>query len=276
MRQDQSKVNQVPTPTDAHRLFTIRISHYCEKARWALERLQVPYREYAYMPLLHMAPLALLNRKFPETADEGFATRFTTPVLVTDAGKRIRDSDKIIEWANERYTDDEQDLYPCADCHELEHRFGAVIGPHARRLAYYWALPSARAGFGLARDNAGRMQAALFCLLFPVIRHVIRNALNINPDSAERSRRLVFQEIDFVNEYLGSSPYLVSDRFTAADLALACMLAPALLVSPAEGYGAVLPNIDQAHPEAAAFARELRATPAGKHAMRMFRNERRA
>ena len=32
-------------PSQAPRLITIPISHYCEKARWALERAEIPYRE---------------------------------------------------------------------------------------------------------------------------------------------------------------------------------------------------------------------------------------
>ena len=31
-------------PSQAPRLITIPISHYCEKARWALERAEIPYR----------------------------------------------------------------------------------------------------------------------------------------------------------------------------------------------------------------------------------------
>ncbi len=85
----------------------------------------------------------------------------------------------------------------------------------------------------------------------------------------------MLEEVAYASERLRGKRFLAADRFTAADLALSCMLAPVLLVSHAEGYGAVLPSLDTAHPEAAAFAKELRKTPAGEHAMRMFREERR-
>jgi glutathione S-transferase len=84
----------------------------------------------------------------------------------------------------------------------------------------------------------------------------------------------VLEEVAFASESLRGKRFLAEGRFTAADLALACMLAPVLLVSQAEGYGAVLPSMDLAHPDARAFAQELRNTRAGKHAMRMFREER--
>ena len=36
-------------------LVTIGVSHYCEKARWALERAGVEYVEDAHAPILHYA-----------------------------------------------------------------------------------------------------------------------------------------------------------------------------------------------------------------------------
>jgi hypothetical protein len=34
-------------------LITIPLSHYCEKARWALGRVALPYKEAPHAPLLH-------------------------------------------------------------------------------------------------------------------------------------------------------------------------------------------------------------------------------
>ena len=34
-------------------LITIPLSHYCEKARWALDRVALPYREEPHAPLFH-------------------------------------------------------------------------------------------------------------------------------------------------------------------------------------------------------------------------------
>ena len=38
------------------RLITIPFSHYCEKARWALDYCGVPYTEDAHLPGLHIRP----------------------------------------------------------------------------------------------------------------------------------------------------------------------------------------------------------------------------
>ncbi|HET6281472.1 MAG TPA: glutathione S-transferase N-terminal domain-containing protein, partial [Polyangia bacterium] len=41
------------------RLITIPISHYCEKARWALDRAGAAYVERKYLPVAHLLPVWL-------------------------------------------------------------------------------------------------------------------------------------------------------------------------------------------------------------------------
>src|SRR5205807_1393702 len=69
------------------RLITIPISHYCEKARWALDRGGIAYREEPHIQGLH--------RYYARRA--GGAR--TAPVLVTPEGA-IGDSEHILESAD--------------------------------------------------------------------------------------------------------------------------------------------------------------------------------
>jgi glutathione S-transferase len=66
-------------------------------------------------------------------------------------------------------------------------------------------------------------------------------------------------------------PYLCGERFTAADLTFSALAASVLM--PPE-YGVPLPQPDELPPAMAAKVRELRAHPAGAHALKMFREER--
>jgi glutathione S-transferase len=250
------------------------VSHYNEKARWALDRLGVKYREQAYMPLIHTLPVAWAVRGSSDATPDHMSTRYSTPVLVTDGGRVICDSTRIVRWASDNYAGPGGELYPTADAQALEARFSHGLGEHARRVAYYWAIDDSRSIRTLARANVGRGQAALFSILLPIGRSFLKRVLSIDAANTERSRRFVLEEVAFASELLGRRRYLTADRFTAADLALSCMLAPVLLVSQVEGYGAVLPPMELAHPDARAFARVIRETPAGEHAMRMFREER--
>ena len=67
-------------------------------------------------------------------------------------------------------------------------------------------------------------------------------------------------------------PYLCGDQFTAADLTFAALAASVLM--PPE-YGVPLPQPEELPEPMAAAVRELRAHPAGAHALAMFRSERR-
>jgi glutathione S-transferase len=61
--------------TNKFRLITIPISHYSEKARWAMDYLKIPFQEVAHMPPFHRGA----TKKYQGTS---------VPVLVTDDGDR--------------------------------------------------------------------------------------------------------------------------------------------------------------------------------------------
>src|SRR2546421_5903719 len=73
----------------APRLITIPISHYCEKARWALDRAAIPYREERHVQGVHRAYVRRAGG------------RGTVPVLVAD-GDVVASSREIVEWADAR------------------------------------------------------------------------------------------------------------------------------------------------------------------------------
>ena len=69
----------------------------------------------------------------------------------------------------------------------------------------------------------------------------------------------------------GGAAYLVGSRFTAADLTFACLAAP--VVGPG-GYGGLggMPLPWGVYPEG--LLEEMRATPAGQHVLRVYREHR--
>lgn len=70
-------------------LITIPISHYCEKARWALDRAGIAYTERPHLQLIHWIPVARAGGKK------------TAPVLVW--GDRVfAESAEIVEEASAR------------------------------------------------------------------------------------------------------------------------------------------------------------------------------
>jgi glutathione S-transferase len=245
-------------------LITIPISHYCEKARWALDRAGVSFSERAHVQGIHR----LAARR------AGGGT--TVPVLVCGATVLV-DSAAIVDYADAHAPADRR-LYPAdaalaAEARALEREFDARLGPHGRRWMYSQmrqqrALALAYAVTGVPAWERHALRAA-----FPLIVRLIEHRLAITPATAAASLNEVRAVFDAVGARLADGrQHLVGDRFTAADLTFAA-LAAAVLVPPQ--YAVPLPQPDELPARMAAVVRELRAHPAGAHALAMFRRERR-
>ena len=245
-------------------MITIPISHYCEKARWALDRAGVRYRERPHLQLIHW--LAVRRAGGGRTA----------PVLV--CGDRVlADSAEIVAEADTRAPDARR-LYPddpaaADEVRELEREFDERLGPQGR-LWMYDALRGRRdIAIAYACTGVPAWERRVLPVAYPLVTRVIDRYLRITPDAVARSEAEVRGIFDAVAERLADGrPYLCGDRFTAADLTFAA-LAAAVLMPPE--YGVPLPQPDELPQPMAAVVRELRAHPAGAHALAMFRTERR-
>jgi glutathione S-transferase len=109
-------------------LYVFAISHYCEKARWALDRLEIDH-ELLYPPVgLHM-----------QIAKNLGAARSSVPILIADE-RVVQGSAAIIDWADAATAEDADRLTPasvCDPCREIERRADDVLGVHVRRF-YEW------------------------------------------------------------------------------------------------------------------------------------------
>jgi glutathione S-transferase len=242
-------------------LITIPISHYCEKARWALDRAGVAYRERAHLQVLHWVAV--------RRAGGGR----TVPVLV--CGDRVlAESADIVAYADSwgaglRSADPE--------VRALAEELDVRLGPSGRA----WMYDSMRGETALVArygpTGVPAWQRRALPLAFPLVGRVIDRYLDITPASAAASLEEVRSVFDSVAARLGGggsgARYLVGDSFSAADLTFAALSA-AVLMPP--GYGVPLPQPDELPARMAAVVRELRAHPAGAHALEMYRTERAA
>lgn len=242
-------------------LITMPHSHYSEKARWALDRLGLPYREAPHVPLLH---------RLATTRSGGGSV----PVLVHGPSCFV-DSTDILVHADAVGGGDL--LYPRdaalrREVEAVEDRFDEELGPHTRRWAYAQLLPET----GLLGPAMSRgvpwFEAIVLPVIMPRVISLIRARLRITPESAHRSIervRGIFREVD---ERLGDGRrFLVGERFTAADLTFAALAAPVLF--PA-GCRAAYPALDVVPAAMREEALRLRDTNAGRFALRLFSQER--
>ncbi len=240
------------TPT----LITIAPSHYCEKARWALQRAGLPFTESAWLPLMHVYGV------------KRHGGRRSTPVLVLE-DRTLFDSTDILAWID-AHPDSRWRPYAAGDAaRRLEDDFDERLGPHTRRLAYFHLLPD-RAGVLEAADHwvGPCRQRRVFGALFGPIRWAMRRSMKIDAAGAERSRAKIDAVFADVEGLLADGRrYLAGDAFGAADLTFAALAAP--MVKP-DAYGAWLPPMERAPVGFQEEAARYRATVAGRFALRLY------
>jgi glutathione S-transferase len=247
------------------RLITIPISHYCEKARWALERAGMAYREERHVQGIH--------RFAARRAGGGV----TVPVLVTPGGA-IGDSAEILAWVDER-TPPEHRLFPAeqASREEVERlcrRFDEVLGPRGRRLMYVHIFTAHELALRFNNEGVPSWEDRAIRHGWPLARRVVGRVLEIRPGIEIEDEAAVWGELDFVADLLADGrPYLCGESFGAADLTFAALSA-SIAVPP--DYGVPLPQPDVLPPGMAALVERVREHPAGRYALALFAEHRRA
>ena len=244
-------------------LVTIPISHFCEKARWALDRAGVQYAEHRHIQIVHQ-----------------FAARRagggrSVPVLVTPEGV-FGQSRGILVYADMQLPEPQR-LYPgddaqCAEVLRLEARFDAILGVESRRWLYHEVFkdPKPLAPFNLT--GVPGWERRIFPFVLAPAKLYINRFFDIDEATVARALQRIDKELDFVGGLLSDGRrYLVGDRFTAADLAFAALSAP--LTVPVQ-YGTPLPQPEDMPERMAEPVRAWREHPAGRFATRMFAEHR--
>ena len=242
-------------------LITIPLSHYCEKARWALDRAALPYKESPHVPLLHRLATKRNNGG-------------SVPMLV-HGSRRLIDSTDILLHADAICGGNL--LYPIdaelrREVDALEERFDTELGPHVRRWAYAQLLPQAKLLRSMWSCGTPRFEASFIPVIAPLVCRLVRSTYRITPESTQRSLERIRELFCQVDELLGDGRrFLVGERFTAADLTFAALAAPMLL--PVE-CRAVQPHLDILPATMREEIVRLRGTKPGRFALRLFSQER--
>lgn len=244
------------------RLLTIPISHYCEKARWALDRAGIAYTEEPHLQFFHIW--------HARRAGGGR----TVPVLVID-GAILRDSTAILEWVDGRLPDAAR-LYPpdmADEARRIETWLDEGLGPDGRLWMYHETLPIVRDMRRWALVGVPAWERRAFTVGGRLLEPGIRRYLGVDTATADAALGAVGVVFDEVAALLADGrPFLTGERFTAADLTFGALSASVLVP---EGYGSPLPQPDDLPEAMAGEVRRLREHPAGAFAARLYRDERR-
>ena len=245
-------------------LWHIEISHYNEKARWALDYKRIPYELRTPMPGTHRLSALRLTRGKHERL----------PVIDID-GERTWDSTAIIA-ALERYRP-EPALYPAdaADREralEIEDHFDEELAPRVRRLIWHYTLPDTDATVAAVIPDGGdgavrTIRRGMMRATAPVASRLVRRDYDVDQASADEAAAGVRAAMDRLESELGDGDYLVGDGFTVADLTAAALFTP--LIAP-EGR----PWAPKLVPALQPLRDELEARPGGRFVHRMYEQHR--
>lgn len=200
-------------------LHHFQLSHYNEKARWALDFKGIAHVRRSLLPGPHM----IRTRRI--------SGQTSVPLLSFD-GDVVAGSARIVDELEKRFP--QPPLYPAdpaarSEALELQAWFDAEIGPEIRRAYFYDVLPGstyAAEGFIIGRSA---LTKTLYRMLFPAIRAVMMRDMNIDAAGAARGVERTKEGLDLVASRSAVTGYLVGDRFSVADLTAAALLSPAVM-----------------------------------------------
>ena len=245
-------------------LWHIPISHYSEKARWALDHKDVEHERRAPPPGLHMGVALWLTR----------GAHKTFPILEL-GGRCIGDSTAIIAALEEAFPD--TPLYPQDPGEreralELEDWFDEELGPPVRLLGWHEVLRARMQGElaepylprALRGRAAARRAVAGYTSVFAGLRYGVKSE-----QAAAAARDKIVAALDRLEAELDGRDHLAGDSFTVADLTAAALFYP--LVLPAEG-----PSLPVPSGEYERFQDSLAERPGFQWVAEMFRRHRKA
>ncbi len=211
--------------TAAVKLVTFAISHYCEKARWALDWHGIDYREISWPPGVHV----MLARR-------AGAKQAALPILLA-GDDIIEGSDAIIDWA-ETHSDGASDsLMPPGQseiARQVEARLDKIVGVNTRRLLCAHALPDqTRFVKPMLFANTSPLPRFAANLMWPVSKKLMARMYRTSGDAAAESRAILEREFAWLEKLLTSgNTYLTGKKFSRADLTAASLVA--LFAQPEE------------------------------------------
>jgi glutathione S-transferase len=246
------------------RLITVPLSHFCEKARWALDRAGIEYLEEGHIPGFHR--FAVKRAKSPGTS---------VPVLVTDDAS-LFDSSDILAWTDAKVPAEHR-LYPKDDGKRndvlaLEDQLDTELGPHIRRVLYFYLLAQRQVAFGLMDQGTPLWERSALRVGSPFLFAGMRRFMNIDAATSKASHDAMLCIFDAMERRLADGrAFLVGDRLTAADITLAALAGPA--VRPKE-HSVIFPSLESLPPAARQLLDEASTRPLGDYIRRIYREHR--
>ena len=238
------------------KLYTFNISHFSEKARWALDYDGIAYEEKVLLPGPHQLVTGRIAR------------RTHVPVLEHD-GQHVQGSSAIIDYVaallgGTRLTP--SDPTERARTFGLEKTLDQALGRGIQQVLYSVLLKDRRTVTDLWSSGGPSWARGFYAVAYPAIALAAKRLYKTTDvEGVERAKQRFVTTFDKLDAVLARQPYLGGDTPNRSDITLAALLAP--LCRPPE-HRVKWPAMP---PELADLVASLSSRPTWNHVLRMYR-----
>ena len=229
-----------------------------------LERRGIAYTESCHVPILNVPSTKSVANTINVPAIQAPDAAFQVHEMLTYLEARARTDEKLfpVDPAGYKATDD---------------FIASILTDLAiaiRLYAYGNMLPNGKVTGALMMVRAPWWERLFVTCFYPLQKKAMLSVLKITPASMEAARKEILSSFETLSQRLPSdASFLFGDRLTMADLVFAAGTAPITL--PPD-YGAPFPSFADSPPEMQATITAVQATRAGKLALRVYREYRKA
>lgn len=198
-------------------LYTLALSPFVEKARWALDLMAAEFPSHRYREVrLLVGPHRLTVRRLT-----GRRRPTHLPVLV-EAGGVFQGSGAILDRLSELGWD-----HPFArPAKEAEAQYDRAFGEGLRTVMYGRCLEQRDFITRLWCQGAPRWAPLLYAVAWPTVARAVRQAFCPTEASVRQAEDAVERSLDDCDKVLLRQPFLGGESPSRADLAAAALLAP--------------------------------------------------
>jgi glutathione S-transferase len=244
---------------DMLKLYTINVSHFSEKARWALDYEGIAYREKLLLPGPHQLVTCRIAR------------RTHVPVLEHD-GQCVQGSSAIIDYIATSLGGTKltaNDPTERAKVFELEKELDQALGRGVQQVLYSAVLKDRRTVIDLWSSRGPFWARGFYAVAYPAVASAVKRMYKTTDleGVAKAKQRFVttFDELDAV---LAQQPFLGGDTPNRLDITLAALLAPVCRVPEHRIQWPAMPA------ELADLEADLSGRLTWNHVLRMYRDHR--
>ena len=207
-------------------LYEFSLSHYNEKARWALDYKGIEYESHLLLPGFHFRTIKKLSGQTG------------TPVVVVD-GDVVSGSAKIVARVDELASDhvlipSQPDARKKAE--EWVRWLDDEVGPPVRLALFDALLVDRSFASTFFSGNLPKSRQTFYRWTFPLVAPVIKKQLNVNPEAATKAREFAGGALTRVASAARETGYLVGDNFTVADLTACALFFPLFYPEQVRGH----------------------------------------